>query len=232
MLRHCHDPISHQRPNHKMNSDKILIVYSFLACFFLMIVGIFSARTTNQLLNAFIYLPLVFFFGTKIFHPLIRPLPKPALKKSRKGTEAESSTDDSSWDPATAQGVADNNKRLFLQLIGTTGISLLIMSLFSRRARDTFFSGSPVTPEVVSLKDIAGNPVNPAEKQATDGYSISDIDDGSFPAYYSFVNNNGAWYIMQNISGTFRYAKGDSNYSASWDIRNKLHYDYYNKIFG
>ncbi len=215
-----------------MKSEKVLIVYSFLACFFLMIAGIFSARSTNQLLNAFVYLPLVFFFGTKIFHQLNIPLFKPTVsKKPTAISKAVSSGEDlSPSDHETQKEVADSNKRLFLQLIGTTGLSLLVMALFSRKARDTFLSGGS-TLETVGLKDVSGKAINPAERLATDGYSITDIADDSVPAYYSFVNTGGAWYIMQNTSGTFRYAKGDSNYSASWDIRDKLRYDYFNKVF-
>lgn len=207
-----------------MKSEKVLIVYSFIACLFIMIVGIFSARTTNQLISSFIYLPLVFFFGTKIFYLLEKPSHKKALSKPPSIMAEKVSG------PLTSKGIADQDKRLFLQLIGTTGLSLLVMALFSRKARDTFLSGGS-TLETVGLKDISGNTINPAERLATDGYSITDIADDSVPAYYSFVNTGGAWYIMQNTSGTFRYAKGDSNYSASWDIRDKLRYDYFNKVF-
>ena len=214
-----------------MKSEKILIVYSFLTCLFIMVVGIFSTQTTNQLLSSFIYLPLVFFFGTRIFEIIIHPRyfhTSSTKRRSRQASVNEDSEED--VEEATVKGVADSNKRLLLQLIGTTGISLLLMSLFSRKARDTFLGGGGQTG-TVGIKDTTGKIIDPAEKHPTDGYSITDIDDAGIPSYYSFVKNDGAWYIMQNHSGTFRYVKGDGNYTASWDVRSKLHYDYYNKIF-
>lgn len=224
-----------------MKTEKALIVYSFLACLFLMIVGIFSAQTTNQLMSAFIYMPLVFFFGSRLFR-LISEAPAkktdvtvttaslpvaPSISEAIPSTTTEEESVD-------VKGVSDKNKRLFLQLIGTTGLSLLLMAIFNRRARDTFLSGGNVpVAEAVSVKDISGNIINPAEKSATDGYHISDIDDKdrTKPAYYSFVKDNGSWYILQNIEGNFRYAKGDANYQTSWEVREKLRYDYYNKVF-
>lgn len=207
-----------------MKSETFLIIYSFIVCLFLMVVGIVSARSDNQLLASFIYLPLVFFFGTKIYFLLER---KAILKSPTKKSQALTVF----AEPETVKGIADKDKRLFLQLIGTTSFSLLLMALFSNKARNTFLGGTPTTPENVTIKDIAGKSIDPAERHPTDGYNITDIDDASTPAYYSFVNNNGAWYIMQKNAGTFRYAKGDANYSASWDVRDKLRYDYYNRVF-
>lgn len=215
-----------------MKSEKFLIIYSFLACLFLMLMGIFSARSSGQLMSSFIYLPLVFFFGTKIFYQLSLSSSKStASKKILPLTVTTHSADHKGTDhtPAIA-GVADQDKRLFLQLIGTTGISLLLMSLFSRKARDTFLGGGPA-PDTVGLKNSAGETINPAEKLPTDGYVISDIDDETDINYYSFVHTSGAWYIMQYANGNFRYTKGDGNYSNNWDIRNKLRYDLFNNVF-
>ncbi len=199
-----------------------------------MVIGIFSARTTNQLITSFIYLPLVFFFGTKIYTLLSnRSISiKPTLSKKSVSKTEEIPSPSTLEDLSSIPGVADQNKRLFLQLIGTTGISLLLLSLFSRKARDTFLGGggSP-TAEIVGIKDSKGAQIDPSEKHPTDGYSIADIDDVRVPAYYGFIKNSGAWYIMQNTSGTFRYAKGSSNYSSNWDIRAKIHFDYYNNVF-
>lgn len=209
-----------------MKSEKVLVVYSFLACLFLMIVGVFSARTTNQLLTSFIYLPLVFFFGTRIYSFFSDP----TYIRSTTPSKSVPEIDQPNIDAEIPKGVADKDKRLFLQLIGTTGISLLILALFSRKARDAFLGGGSVT-EVVGIKDSAGVTINPSKEHPTDGYSITDIDDTHHPAYYAFVKNDGSWYIMQNTSGTFRYAKGKTNYSQNWDIRSKLNYDYYNHVF-
>jgi len=129
-------------------------------------------------------------------------------------------------------GVADGDKRLFLKLIGSTGVSLLLMALFTKKAQAAFF-GSVPGPGVVAIKDSAGNKIDPAEKNPTDGYEITDIDDSSSPAYYGFVKKTGAWYIMEEDStGSYRYYKGSSNYSVSWTGRALLSYDYFNSVFG
>ncbi len=224
-----------------MKSDKALVIYSFLACLFLMLVGIFTARTTNQLLAGFIYLPLVFYFGTRLFEYLIenallnpnpakRSLPTlPVIAKNEAVSASNSVTE--SDDQNIPKDVADKNKRLFLQLIGTTGISLLIMALFSKKARDTFLGGGNSVTEVVGIKDSEGKIIDPSKEHPTDGYSVTDIDDEHSPAYYGFVKKDGSWYVMQNVSGTFRYVKGASNYQSNWDVRDKLHFDYYNHVF-
>ncbi len=219
-----------------MKSDRVLIIYSFLACAFLMAVGIFSARSSGQLLASFIYLPLVFFFGTKIFHWLLaktvtrvvvqnKVLPGPA---SNNAQVVSSPTDPESDE----EGVTDKDKRLFLKLIGTTGISLLLLALFSRRARDTFLGGGVAAgPDVVGIKDTTGNQIDPAQQGPTDGYEISEIDDEGTPVHFGYVKKTGAWYIMQYNNGNFRYTKGDKNFSANWSKRTELTYGYFNDIF-
>ncbi len=215
-----------------MKSEKALVIYSFLACLFLMIVGIFSARSTNQLLSAFIYLPLVFFFGTRVYDFYLESASgkSPAKKLDTTALKVETKSISLPSDPEILKGIKDKDKRLFLQLIGTTGISLLIMALFSRKARDTFLGGGAIS-EAVSIKDSTGKIIDPSKEHPTSGYSIANIDDTHVPAYYAFLKTDGTWYIMQNTSGAFLYAKGNANYSSNWEIRDKLHYDFYNKVF-
>ena len=63
-------------------------------------------------------------------------------------------------------------------------------------------------------------------------YKISDSDDASDPQYYGYVSVFGNWYI-QKISGgnTFRYAKGNENYTAAWANRSSIGYDVFSTIF-
>jgi hypothetical protein len=215
-----------------MKSNKILIVYSFFICLFLTIVGIFSAKNITQLLSSFIFLPLIFYFGTKMLH-FLKPNPKKVIVKKKKESLPEIYPKNQvAIEPEIVPGVADNDKRLFLKLIGSTGFSLLLMALFTKKAQAAFF-GSVPGPGVVAIKDSAGNKIDPAEKNPTDGYEITNIDDSGTPAYYGFVKKTGAWYIMEEgASGTYRYAKGDSGFSTAWGTKELQSYGYFNNVFG
>ena len=86
---------------------------------------------------------------------------------------------------------------------------------------------------MVALEDSAGNKINPAQEHATDGYLISDIDDtDTYFVYYGYTKANGNWYVTKHDieNGTFRYAKGDKEFSANWNNRTKLRYDYFYNI--
>ena len=65
------------------------------------------------------------------------------------------------------------------------------------------------------------------------GYQPSDIDDTSTPKYYGFVKANGAWYIMRESSGAYRYTVGSklTSYSTSWSGRSGLTYSYFYEVF-
>lgn len=215
-----------------MKSNRILIIYSFFICLFLTVIGIFSAKNTNQLLTSFIYLPLIFYFGTKMLHFIKPSTHKTVVKKKKSSLPAVSTDKEKAIVPEIVPGVADNDKRLFLKLIGSSGVSLLLMALFTKKAQAAFF-GSVPGPGVVAIKDSAGNKIDPAEKNPTDGYEITEIDDSSSPAYYGFVKKTGAWYIMEEDStGAYRYAKGDSLFSVAWEGKELLTYGYFNNVFG
>jgi hypothetical protein len=215
-----------------MKSNKILIIYSFFICLFLTLVGIFSAKNVTQLLSSFVFLPLIFYFGTRMLHLLKPSPPKTISKKKKPALPAIPLADQTLIEPETVQGVADNDKRLFLKLIGSSGVSLLLMALFTKKAQAAFF-GSVPGPGVVAIKDSAGNKIDPAEKNPTDGYEITEIDDSSTPAYYGFVKKTGAWYIMEEgATGAYRYHKGDSGFSAAWAGKELLSYSYFNTVFG
>lgn len=66
-------------------------------------------------------------------------------------------------------------------------------------------------------------------------YKDSDIDTTS-PNYYGFIAKDGKWYIMKETiienAITYRYVKGDSNYSENWANRGNLVYDYFDVVFG
>ncbi len=66
----------------------------------------------------------------------------------------------------------------------------------------------------------------------TEGYKVTEIATEDFN-YYGFVNSKGKWYIMKEdpTEGSFRYTKGDTNFSAGWNKRTKLKYEYYHEVF-
>jgi hypothetical protein len=68
-----------------------------------------------------------------------------------------------------------------------------------------------------------------------DNYKITDKDDDATPLYYGYTDKNGGWYIMKWVvsagADTFRYIKGDSDYTTAWTGRAGLTYDYFYTIF-
>jgi hypothetical protein len=133
----------------------------------------------------------------------------------------------------TRQGVSDLDRRAFLKLIGSAGMAVFLLQLFSGKANAAFF-GSVPGPGTVGIKDSGGNLIDPAISQPTDGYKISQIDDASATVqYFGFVNKDGAWYIQKEDSseGTYRYTKGSSNFATNWTNRTSLTYDYFDSVF-
>lgn len=130
-----------------------------------------------------------------------------------------------------AVAIADIDKRAFLKLIGGVGFSYFLFSIFTRKVEALFPGKSGVSGEAL-LKDTTGKPVNPAERQPTDGYKISEVDNGE-TTYYGFINKDGAWYIMKEDpdTGSFRYAKAESNFPGNWAGRERLKYDYFHNVF-
>jgi hypothetical protein len=127
--------------------------------------------------------------------------------------------------------VTDINRRLFLKLVGGAGVSVFMMSLFTDKAHASFFGSMPV-PGAMTVKDSTGAAIDPAEKQPTDGYEISEIDDATSPAYYGFVHKTGAWYISrEEANGSYRYSKGPTDFPAGWAARTTLTYDYFDNTF-
>lgn len=134
--------------------------------------------------------------------------------------------------------VSDNDRRLFLKLAGSTGLSLFFMALIGKKSAQAAFFGSMPGPGTISLKDSSGNKIDPAEKHPTDGYNIAQVDDSSDPdyAYYGFTNKDGNWYIQREAltgveTGSYRYFKGSTSFSSNWTGRDGLGYDDFEDIF-
>lgn len=215
---------------------KILTYYNFVIVSLIVLAGFFDAQTPTQLLNALPLVPLVIYFGIFVLPRQRRAIiipkkakPAPVLPKPVKTTEIKSPEVEGEIVEEGKEGV-DSNRRIFLKLIGSAGLSVFFFALFTKKAEAAFF-GSVPGPGTLKIKDTAGNPIDPSEKQPTDGYNITKIDDSSSPVYYGFVNKEGAWFIMQEEEGTYLYFKGSSGFSDSWEIKGSLEYDTFDEIF-
>lgn len=58
-------------------------------------------------------------------------------------------------------------------------------------------------------------------------YKITEINGD----YYGFVNADGAWFIMYENDGAWRYLRGDSDFPTAWTNRVGAGYDYISNIF-
>jgi len=188
----------------------------------MMISGFLSTTEYAHLISAILFTPLAIYFLKVIFprkrHALVIPeteivdeiLATPQIEKV-KNNKVEK--------PIKLQRHFDTDRRMFLKLIGSAGLSIFLLAIFTRKAHGAFF-GSVPGPGTVALKDTTGTQIDPARHHPTEGYKISRLDDSS-PAYYGFTNKDGAWFIMkEDSSGNYTYATGSSGFTASWAVRN------------
>ena len=190
----------------KTGLARVLIYYCFIVSTAVVAISFLSSVDLPEFLSALIFSPMAIYFLL-----LVWPNKKQALVSPTPNI--------------------DTNRRDFLKLIGSAGILALIMGLFGRRGGISPIMGGNIETESITLKNVSGNVINPAENSPTDGYSISQIDD-SVPAYFGFVNKNGGWFIMrEGEDSAYRYAKGESNFTQSWANRLKLDYNYFDKVF-
>ncbi len=212
---------------------KILLVYpSFiLAC--LVVIWVFITSTTYvQLSVAVLLYPLLTFFVYKVFKGdswrIRRNHPKEhaAVIKPRVITEKKI---------AEAKGknfvVADIDKRAFLKIVGASGVFFFLLSIFGRRAESLLLGQGLLQTQIPSGNRPVSEP-STTNATPTDGYNISEVDD-DVVSYYGFINKQGGWFIMKGDTntGTFRYAKGGSDFPNNWKNRKNLKYDYLDKVF-
>lgn len=229
---------------------KLLLLYNLSICTLITIMGMFTAKNWNQLLFAAMFIPLTLYFLRSLLYSstrsLLSPIAQNILPYTYYPNSPSSGTLNRPLQPTnsindglstvdgeelSAHEVSDINRRLFLKLIGTAGLTTFLFALFTKSSQAAFF-GSVPGPGTVSLKDSHGAKIDPAEKQPTDGYEVCDIDDASIPAYYGFMNADGAWYIArEGNGGEYRYRRGSGNFAASWAIHDELSYQYFNDVF-
>lgn len=202
---------------------KLLIYYSFILTSIMMVSGFLSATEYAHLISAVLFAPLAIYF-LKVILPrkrraLVISTPEkieevsatPQLEKIKNKVEK----------PIKLQRHFDADRRMFLKLVGSAGLSIFLLAIFTRKAHGAFF-GSVPGPGTVALKDTTGTQIDPARHHPTEGYKISRLDDSS-PAYYGFTNKDGAWFIMkEDSSGNYTYATGASSFTTSWAVRNSV----------
>ncbi len=192
----------------------------------------------NFIANLLFFPLFVYFFNIVLPEKqksLIVIKPKTTTKTSKKlvkkSTLIELPTEKIQKEQVEEGEIDDIDRRVFLKIIASAGAGLFLMTLFSRKTEAAFFGSAP-QPSTLKLRDSQGNIINPAEKSPTDGFRITEIDDSSTPAYYGFVNKNGNWFIMKEEStGSYRYTKGNSDFSDAWNNRTSLTYSYFDEVF-
>ena len=209
---------------------KALTYSGFVAVSMLVVLAFVTAQSPIQLSIAVMLYPLLVYFAYTLFIGNNRKVPITVVQPSTNLPENLKVEKDQPQ--AESGSIADIDKRTFLKLIGTAGISFFLFSLFNRRSELSFFGKKESGSGTTTLQDPEGNKVNPARQQPTDSYTISEIDD-EYISYYGFTDKEGAWFIMREDpdDGSFRYTKGDSNFPGNWTNRKDVKYDYFNNVF-
>lgn len=192
------------RPAAPQSSNTGWVIYCLIVSALLVIIGLTSAQTTAQLVSSLVFSPLVIYFFI-----LIWPRPDLATRTIQPGTGT----------PVTQ---LDNDRRNFLKLLGSAGLLALVYGLFAKRT-DILF------PETAQDRSRASS--EPTVLSPTAGYLVTEIDDAEI-AHFGFTNKLGAWYIMkQNTDNSYRYVRGDRDFSSNWANRASLKYDYFEEVF-
>lgn len=202
---------------------KLLTYYNFILVTIMTVGGFLSAQNFSQLISAVLFYPFLLYFGLKILPSRKKAIVLTPIKEKpiiQKGEQ-----------PVKLKEHFDMDRRMFIRLVGSAGLTVFFLSIFTKKAHGAFF-GSVPGPGTVALKDISGAQIDPAQHHPTQGYTIAQIDDAS-PSYYGYLNKNGAWFILKEDSsaGTYRYIKGSSSFATNWTNRASLTYDYFDAVF-
>lgn len=204
-----------------MNKNTLFTYSSFALTFIVVVLSFITATNYAQLSVAIITYPLIVWLAHKAFysHDMYA---NNALLGVHQGAAVISKM---SFD------ITDRDKRAFLKLIGATSVSLLLYSILSKRPQ-FFLQKGTLGSESPLLTDITGRKTPSQDPSPINEYKITELDDDVI-TYYGFLHQQGHWYIMKQdtIKGTFRYTRGNSDFSKYWANRTKLTYTYFDKIF-
>lgn len=199
------------------------LTYSLFAIASLTVILLFvTTKTYSQLAAGIVLYPALITASFGIF-PRGAKQSKIAIEKSQKPNQSRTETQKPKNETSF---ISDIDKRDFIKLIGATGISFFLFSILGRRV-DSLLGRAG---QSVNNQDAAGNSnqLGSTGRSITEGYKISEFDEGPI-SYYGFTNKDGAWHVIREDSdgGSFRYAKGSSNFSANWTNRENLSYEYF-----
>jgi hypothetical protein len=208
--------------NKKTDKKKVLLIVIIAIALLLIAVSFVTSTTYTQLaISSLLYPPLAYF--------AFKSFPNKGRKKDAQRLVVKvKSESEPRKEPVE---IVDIDKRAFLKMIGAAGFSFFIFSLFTRRVESLIFNrtyGAGNNPFGNPSGDRDTSPTEP-----TEGYRVTEISTEEYDYYYGFVNKDGKWYIMREdpTEGSFRYVKGDLNFSNGWKRREKLKYDYYHNVF-
>lgn len=207
--------------------NKILIYFGFAVACIVVIVAFITATSYIHLIIASLLYPPLIYFAYKIFPLNIAHIsaqrPETRINQVRQENRVESSN--------KQYVVSDIDKRAFLKLVGATGLSFLMISIFGRKI-ESLFNGQSIQMPSLNSNPPSGLTNPSASVSPTEGYAIAEIDEGDI-GYYGFINKQGAWFIMKEDleSGSFRYVKGGSDFPSNWAKRENLKYDYFHEVF-
>ncbi len=205
---------------------KTLTYSSFIVASVLMVFAFVTATNYSQLAIAILLYPLIAYFGFKILPRKTWKAPVVAIRlPARPAKKVEEETAKPKKENIE---IADIDKRAFLKMIGAAGLSFFLFSLLNRKTETLFFGKGITGTGMKILDEPAGKS---SDRQPTDGYRISEIDDDE-TTFYGFTNKEGGWFIMkEDTEGSFRYTKGESNFTDNWKTREGLKYDYFYNVF-
>jgi hypothetical protein len=199
---------------------KVLTYISFAVASIAIVLMFVTAQTYEQLVVAILSYPILAYLSLNLFKKKTRVIQTNTLENPPQAIQVEEEVQSDSF---------DLDKRAFLKLLGAAGMSFFFFSLFKGRGTPLGLGSSG---GATIIENTSGQKINPAEKKPTDGYYISEIDDGDI-SFFGYINTEGAWYIMRqdNHSTSIRYVRGESDFAGSWSRRSDLSYDYFHNIF-
>jgi len=136
---------------------KLLIYYCLLAVALVVIAGFISARSFTEIASAILFYPMVIYFVSQSIPPKKKTI---IHSKDISPVELKLEGEEKIY-------ISDSNKRAFIKLIGSAGLSLFLFALFTKKAQAAFF-GSGGGPGIVALKDTTGTTIDPAKHHPTD----------------------------------------------------------------
>src|SRR3990167_10191345 len=160
---------------------KSIVTYSSLvfACL-VVVVAFVTATTYTQLAVAAILYPILIFFAYKVL-PL-RIMVWDSKKAEPEVEEKVQAHEKSDQTESETTGISDINKRAFLKLIGATGLSFFLISIFGRRVESLLF-GQNLVQIPTSVGNLPGSTNIASTASPTQEYTISEIDD-NIVGYY------------------------------------------------